>query len=126
MMTHGWPCRPPSALLHISGCHLFCSGVMGVRALPLVAVPHQSPLWRHNVRQLLKMAVYVCRRLAPIRGIPTKGGNLSDPNSDLKEIFDTFESLPSAPIKLAQGLMSWARGEQDPDWKPKGKKGNRQ
>jgi protein-histidine N-methyltransferase len=63
-----------------------------------------------------------CRRLAPIRGIPTKSGDLADPNSDLKEIFDTFESLPSAPIKLAQGFLSWARGEQDPDWKSKGKR----
>lgn len=65
--------------------------------------------------------VGICRRLAPIRGIPTKSGNLADPNSDLKEIFDTLENLPAAPIKLAQGFLSWARGEQDPDWNPKRK-----
>ncbi|EIE20473.1 rubisco small subunit N-methyltransferase, partial [Coccomyxa subellipsoidea C-169] len=59
----------------------------------------------------------VRRRLAPIRGIPTKGGGLTDPNADLREVFDTIESLPSLPGKLVGGLMSWARGEQDPDWK---------
>ncbi|KAK9917898.1 hypothetical protein WJX75_009348 [Coccomyxa subellipsoidea] len=61
----------------------------------------------------------VRRRLAPIRGIPTKGGGLTDPNADLREVFDTIESLPSLPGKLVGGLMSWARGEQDPDWKKK-------
>ncbi|GFR43931.1 hypothetical protein Agub_g5069, partial [Astrephomene gubernaculifera] len=58
----------------------------------------------------------VRRRLAPIRGIPTKSGAMQDPNSDLKEMFDALESLPSAPLRLLQGLASWARGEQDPDW----------
>ncbi|GLC74385.1 hypothetical protein PLESTF_001507400 [Pleodorina starrii] len=66
----------------------------------------------------------VRRRLAPIRGIPTKAGQLADPNSDLKEIFDTIEALPSAPLRLLEGLVSWAKGEQDPDWgkKPGGQK----
>ncbi|GIL70833.1 hypothetical protein Vretimale_3919 [Volvox reticuliferus] len=58
----------------------------------------------------------VRRRLAPIRGIPTKSGALQDPNSDLKEIFDTIENLPKAPLRLLEGFVSWARGEQDPDW----------
>ncbi|KXZ52752.1 hypothetical protein GPECTOR_8g143 [Gonium pectorale] len=58
----------------------------------------------------------VRRRLAPIRGIPTKSGAMADPNSDLKEIFDAIESIPAAPLRLVQGFMSWARGEQDPDW----------
>lgn len=60
-----------------------------------------------------------CRRLAPIRGIPTKSGDMADPNADLREVFDTIEALPSLPSKLVGGLMSWARGEQDPDWKKK-------
>jgi len=58
----------------------------------------------------------VRRRLAPIRGIPTKSGSMQDPNSDLMEIFDTLESIPTAPKKLLDGFLSWARGEQDPDW----------
>ena len=60
------------------------------------------------------------RRLAPIRGIPTKSGGMSDPNADLREVFDTIEAIPNLPSKLVGGLMSWARGEQDPDWKKKG------
>jgi len=55
-------------------------------------------------------------RLAPIRGIPTKAGGMTDPNSDLKEIFDALESIPAAPVKLVNGFLRWARGEDDPDW----------
>ncbi len=55
-------------------------------------------------------------RLAPIRGIPTKSGGMQDVNSDLKEIFDTIESIPTAPLKLLDTFVSWAKGEQDPDW----------
>jgi hypothetical protein len=44
---------------------------------------------------------------------------LQDPNSDLKEIFDVIEAIPTAPRKLLDGLLSWARGEDDPDWKKK-------
>lgn len=58
----------------------------------------------------------VRKRLAPIRGIPTKAGGMQDVNSDLKEIFDAVESIPTAPLKILDGFMSWARGEQDPDW----------
>ncbi|GAX73871.1 hypothetical protein CEUSTIGMA_g1321.t1 [Chlamydomonas eustigma] len=58
----------------------------------------------------------VRQRLAPIRGIPTKAGGMQDPNSDLAEIFQTIESIPNAPKKLFEGLLSWAKGEQDPDW----------
>jgi hypothetical protein len=57
----------------------------------------------------------VRRRLAPIRGIPTKAGGMQDPNSDIREIFDVIESIPTAPVKLVEGFLSWARGEQDPD-----------
>lgn len=34
------------------------------------------------------------KRLAPIRGIPTKGGKMEGQYSDIEEIFDTFENLP--------------------------------
>ena len=66
-----------------------------------------------------------CRRLAPIRGVPTKSGKMADPNQDLKEIFSALENIPKAPVNLFGGLMSWAKGEQDPTWKKsKGKKGS--
>lgn len=42
---------------------------------------------------------------------------------DLREIFDAIEGVPNIPKKLFGGFASWARGEQDPDWKKKGKKG---
>ena len=57
------------------------------------------------------------RRLAPIRGIPTKAGGMQDPNQDLVEMFQMIESIPSAPKRLVDGFMSWARGDDDPDWK---------
>ncbi|PRW58899.1 rubisco small subunit N-methyltransferase [Chlorella sorokiniana] len=59
----------------------------------------------------------VRRRLAPIRGIPTKSGGMQDPNADLIEIFDTIEQLPSAPKKLLDGFGRWLSGKDDPDWK---------
>lgn len=60
------------------------------------------------------------KRLAPIRGIPTKQGNLTDPNSDLKEIFEFVEGIPSAPVRFLEGVFGWARGDDDPEWKKKG------
>jgi len=61
----------------------------------------------------------VRRRLAPIRGIPTKGGGMQDPNADLTEIFDTIESLPQAPQQLLGSFLSWARGDHDPEFRKK-------
>ncbi len=46
------------------------------------------------------------------------------PQQDLAEIFDTIESIPSLPSKIFGGFASWARGEQDPDWKKRGKGSN--
>ena len=66
----------------------------------------------------------VRQRLAPIRGIPTKSGGMQDPNSDFAEIFDTLEAIPMAPKKIFDGLLSWAKGEQDPDWGKPPPKGN--
>lgn len=83
---------------------------------------------RHEHTYVLAMHMQVRNRLAPIRGIPTKSGQLQDPNQDLREIFDAIESIPAAPAKLVGSFLSWARGEQDPDWgkkpsnKPKGPK----
>ena len=47
---------------------------------------------------------------------------MSDPNADLREIFATIESIPKLPGTIVGGVMSWARGEQDPNWKQKGRK----
>jgi histone-lysine N-methyltransferase SETD3 len=46
-----------------------------------------------------------------------------DPNADLIEIFDLIESIPSAPKRLMDGILGWARGDSDPNWKGKDKKG---
>lgn len=60
-------------------------------------------------------------RLAPIRGIPTKSG-MANPNQEIVDAFEALEDLPQQPKKILDGFMSWARGEDDPDW---GKKKNR-
>jgi histone-lysine N-methyltransferase SETD3 len=68
-------------------------------------------------KQILSQFMNAVRiKLAPIRGIPTKGGGMQDPNSDLKEIFDVIESIPAAPAKLFDNIKRWAAGEFDPDW----------
>jgi protein-histidine N-methyltransferase len=59
----------------------------------------------------------VRRRLAPIRGIPTKSGGMQDPNADLREIFEALEGIPSAPARALDTVRRWAKGEFDPDWK---------
>lgn len=56
----------------------------------------------------------VRRRLAPIRGIPTKTGGLKDPNADLAEIFETIEE---GPRKLWGSFARWASGKDDPDFR---------
>ena len=52
----------------------------------------------------------VRRRLAPIRGIPTKQG-MEDPNADLIEIFDALENLPNKPKQMFDNFRKWARGD---------------
>lgn len=59
---------------------------------------------------------FICRRLAPIRGVPTKEGGMQGPYSDINAIFTGIEELPQKPAKLIGNFLSWARGEQDPDW----------
>lgn len=74
-------------------------------------------------KQILSATMDALRKkLAPIRGIPTKTGKMQDPNSDIREVFELIESIPAAPAKLLGGFLSWARGEDDPDWGGKGGK----
>ena len=65
----------------------------------------------------------VRRRLAPIRGVPTKDGALRDANADLLEVFDVLEAIPAAPGKLINGLMAWARGDGDPEYQKRRRRG---
>lgn len=60
-------------------------------------------------------------RLAPIRGIPTKSG-LSNPNQEILDAFQAMEDLPQKPKEILDGFMSWAKGEQDPNWDKKKKR----
>lgn len=55
----------------------------------------------------------VRKRLAPIRGIPAKGGKFTDPNQDILDVFETIEGLPNKPKEILDGFLSWARGESD-------------
>jgi histone-lysine N-methyltransferase SETD3 len=52
----------------------------------------------------------VRRRLAPIRGIPTKSGKMTDPNADIKEVFDFIDELPKAPAKAFDTIKRWVSG----------------
>jgi hypothetical protein len=52
----------------------------------------------------------VRRRLAPIRGIPTKSGKMADPNADIKEVFDFIDELPKAPAKAFDTIKRWVSG----------------
>ena len=62
----------------------------------------------------------VRRRLAPIRGIPTKDGSLGDPNADFKEMFNLFESIPTAPKKLFKWDCLVGEGRNDRPGRKKG------
>merc|ERR1711869_176874 len=46
----------------------------------------------------------VRRRLAPIRGGPTKQG-MEDPNDEIREIFTAIETLPQRPKELLDGFL---------------------
>eukprot|EP01024_Parvocaulis_polyphysoides_P018683 TRINITY_DN18291_c1_g3_i1.p1 TRINITY_DN18291_c1_g3~~TRINITY_DN18291_c1_g3_i1.p1 ORF type:complete len:316 (-),score=22.75 TRINITY_DN18291_c1_g3_i1:137-1084(-) len=56
----------------------------------------------------------VRRRLAPIRGIPTKSGKMADPNQDIQEIFSTIENLPQKPKEFIDNLFGWDKKTKDP------------
>jgi histone-lysine N-methyltransferase SETD3 len=49
----------------------------------------------------------VRRRLAPIRGIPTKTGKMANPNADIIEVFDFIDELPKKPAQLIDGFKRW-------------------
>ena len=51
------------------------------------------------------------RKLAPIRGIPVKGGGMQAPNSDIAEIFEIIEDLPNLPKKFWNGLFGPGDGQ---------------
>jgi protein-histidine N-methyltransferase len=53
----------------------------------------------------------VRRRLAPIRGIPTKAG-MESANSDLLEIFDTLENLNKKPAQILRDMLGWDENNQ--------------
>lgn len=55
----------------------------------------------------------VRKRLAPIRGIPTKKG-MQRQDADLFEIFESLENLPSAPMAMLRDMLGW-----DDEGKPK-------
>eukprot|EP01023_Acetabularia_acetabulum_P050476 TRINITY_DN5467_c0_g2_i1.p1 TRINITY_DN5467_c0_g2~~TRINITY_DN5467_c0_g2_i1.p1 ORF type:complete len:478 (-),score=78.38 TRINITY_DN5467_c0_g2_i1:17-1450(-) len=57
----------------------------------------------------------VRRRLAPIRGIPTKSGKMADPNQDLQEIFDTIENLPQKPKEIIDNIFGWDKKNKNPE-----------
>ncbi len=41
-------------------------------------------------------------------------------------MFEAVEAVPRIPGKILEGLRSWARGDDDPDWGQKGgKKGGK-
>ena len=75
-----------------------------------VKVRNASRLRQCEKELVGEMMNAVRRRLAPIRGIPTKQG-MEDPNADLLEIFDAIESIPNAPKKAFENFQKWARGE---------------
>ena len=67
-------------------------------------------------RILNEVMASVRRRLAPIRGIPTKSG-MESANSDLLEIFDTLENLNKKPMEIVREMLGWDESNQP---KPKG------
>lgn len=44
-------------------------------------------------------------KLAPIRGVPTKSGEIKDPNADLHEIFETLENPLRKPREVFRSLF---------------------
>lgn len=85
---------------------------------PLPAIERLAVQVRLQEKRILLATTDAIRtRLAPIRGVPTKSGKMVDPNSDLLEIFETFENLPNAPKKLWGSLTRWASGEDDPTFR---------
>jgi histone-lysine N-methyltransferase SETD3 len=67
-------------------------------------------------KQILQRTMDAVRaKLAPIRGIPTKGGRMDSPNADILEIFDQLENLNTAPRALFNSMFGW---DEDGNIKP--------
>ena len=60
------------------------------------------------------------RRLAPIRGVPTKKG-MQRKDDDILEIFETLESLPGKPKQMLTDFVAWWRAGGDQNVKPPGR-----
>lgn len=61
---------------------------------------------RFSEQKILSNTMAALRqRLAPIRGVPAKGGSLKDPNSDIKDMFDVMEQVASAPQKFLSNFI---------------------
>lgn len=84
------------------------------RGSPNVSVAAGPQCWYQS-----SMIAYSIRTSTnPPRRLPLSlQQGFQDPNADIIEVFDTIESLPSAPKKLLDGLLGWARGDHDPEWK---------
>ena len=68
---------------------------------------------RQTEKELVgEMMNAVRRRLAPIRGIPTKQG-MEDPNADLLEMIEFFESIPNAPKKAFENFTYYGMSHMD-------------
>ena len=83
-----------------------------------------SPIERLGIQQRLaekkilrKTMDTIRRRLAPIRGIPTKTGTMEDPNQDITEMFDQIENVIPNAKAAVDNFFSWARGDMDPEWR---------
>jgi hypothetical protein len=53
--------------------------------------------------------VFLSNALNPLDPLYVQSGGMQDPNADFAEIFETLESLPSAPKKLLDGFGRWLR-----------------
>lgn len=60
---------------------------------------------RCEKRLLAETAAGLRRRLAPIRGKPTKGGRMEAPNADILDIFSQLENITSAPRNSAHVML---------------------
>ena len=112
------------------GVHCCCQHVLlrlntGDGAATHIATPRArtaAQLRLQEKRLINATTTAVRRRLAPIRGIPTKQG-MEDPNADLIEIFDAIENLPNKPKQMFDDFRKWARGDYEDQIRSGGKGG---
>jgi histone-lysine N-methyltransferase SETD3 len=69
---------------------------------------HAAAALRLSEKRILSETMAaVRRRLAPIRGTPTKGGKMEAPNADILEIFEQLENLNKAPRAMFNSMFGW-------------------